>query len=392
MKKGFTLLEVIIVLGIFSIVSIVSVDTYINGFRSEQRAALQNKVMQDARLILNILSDEISQSQIDYDEYFNQCVILGACPIADFPDLDDPEDLDVLEETFYGQNHGYYSWQFFHGGYSRADRTGNEDGYGSLCQTNGGGLARYPDVSCITGPLAFSEDSNTGVNPANNDLTDLTETDEASAFCANNTFKLFGTSEILTEGVSSDDSQRNCASGIPRVFSELYLINSVSNRKIIIGKGLIGEVDGTDDFAVKKIHLEPIDIESTQNLQYPVSIYGCASEYSCTETTVDIVTTNDTVDELGQPISVVPRDALYSNTENIYQNFVPISPLSVNVVDLKFIISPEEDPYRAYREERLGHPKVTIILEIEPSTRFRMPFFSERFNLKLQTTVATSRL
>jgi hypothetical protein len=85
------------------------------------------------------------------------------------------------------------------------------------------------------------------------------------------------------------------------------------------------------------------------------------------------------------------RDDFYTYTaaKNIYDDFVPISPLRVNIKTLKFIVSPIEDPYKAYSEpgtERI-QPKVTIILEIEPSKRFKLPFFSPNFNLKLQTTV-----
>jgi prepilin-type N-terminal cleavage/methylation domain-containing protein len=382
-KKGFTLLEVIIVLGIFSMVSIVSVDTYINGFRTEQRASLQNKVMQDARLILNLISQEISQSQIDYDEYFNQCVILGACPIENF----ETGELDEDENLFYGQNHGYYSWQFYHGGYTSEDETA-EDGFGSLCEITPDARVRLPDDNCSI-PLGFSEDSNTGVNPANNDLTDTSGVNQASAFCANNNFKLFGTNENLIEEVLRHSSQQTCSGPLPRVFSELYLLNSSSNRKIILGRGQLGDAEGVSNYAVKRIELEPIDIETDENTNYPVTIYGCASEYSCTGRTDEVVTTDDGV-VLEEEVNVLPRNALYTETTNIYHNLVPISPLSVNVVDLRFIITPEEDPYRAYREVGLGHPKVTIILEVEPSTRFRMPFFSDRFNLKLQTTVATA--
>ena len=79
-KKGFTVLEVLITVSIFSILAIITVSAYLSSFKSEQRAKVENQVIQDARYILNTLSKEISTNYIDYEEYFNQCVIQGTCP------------------------------------------------------------------------------------------------------------------------------------------------------------------------------------------------------------------------------------------------------------------------------------------------------------------------
>lgn len=379
-RKGFTLLEVIIVLGIFSIVSVISLDAYFSSFQSQQRSNLQNKAIQDARFILGTIIEEVSNSQIDYEEYFNQCVILGSCPIESI--LEDVEDLD---EKFYGVNHGYYSWQFFNSGVQSETDLTRRDGFGSLCQGAGTTIYRIPNDGCLSSSLSFSEDSNTGVNP-NTPSLDITEVDnrkdDASSICSDFSINGFGT--ILGDNIITFPSQLDCSLISSNLFNELYLLNE-SGNKVILGKKLIGD----SNYALAKIELEPVEIEIIDS-EYPITGYQCLAKYICTKT-ISNITTTDEISAIETELKTADRSNLYTDTEsNIYSNFVPISPLSVNVKNLQFFINPIEDPYKAYRETGLTHPTVTIILELEPSTKFKLPFFSPNFNLKLQTSVATA--
>ena len=44
-KKGFTVLEVLITVSIFSILAIITVSAYLSSFKSEQRAKVENQVI-----------------------------------------------------------------------------------------------------------------------------------------------------------------------------------------------------------------------------------------------------------------------------------------------------------------------------------------------------------
>lgn len=377
-RKGFTLIEVIIVISIFSIVSLVGVDAYLNGFQNEQKTQLQNKAMQDAKYIMNSLVAEISSKEIDYEEYFSQCVMQGACPNSDLSVVANRPN----EVPYYGINHGYYNWQFYFGGYQDLAQT-KEDGYGTRCQT-AGGTAKYPNADCITGPLPFSEDSNTGVNLKTNSLeADAinAEAIKASAICAPN-FQLFADNNL---GIVREISKNTCNQETGRLFNELYLIDPASKLKTVIGRGKLGS--NSDSFAISKMELEQENLD-TNDVTLPISGYKCSSKYICTEVNNEIESTTETGFNTAN-LKTPARYSLYDGNDSIYLDFIPISPLSVNVKKLQFLINPLEDPVKAYREKSLMHPTVTIILELEPSNKYKLPFFSTGFNLKLQSTVST---
>ncbi|MBA4336420.1 hypothetical protein C0416_01425 [bacterium] len=78
--------------------------------------------------------------------------------------------------------------------------------------------------------------------------------------------------------------------------------------------------------------------------------------------------------------------------QKMYEDFIPISPLRSNIVDLKFYISPLEDPYKAFAETdpatgTLMQPHVTIILTMEPSAVEMQNYLGEIPSKTLQTTI-----
>jgi prepilin-type N-terminal cleavage/methylation domain-containing protein len=370
-RKGFTLLEVLIVLGIFSIVSIISIDAYFSGFKAQQNSNIQNIVIQDARYILGIIAEEISNSEIDYEEYFSQCVIQGSCPNQTF----DSDDFADLSTKFYGLNHGYYSWQFFNGGVQTETDLTKTDGYGSLCQGAALSVFRIPDINCISSALTYSEDSNTGVNPntISLNLTDVNARKNiSSAVCSEESINGFTT--ILGSAIQKFSSQMPCTAIGSGLFNELYLLNKNNGNKVVLGKKIIDRSLTKSNYAIAKLELEPIELQ-------------CSNKYLCGTELNNITSTDETLD-LDFAYKTAFRSSLYDETLGLYSDFVPISPLNVNIKNLKFYIDPLEDPFKAYRESGLTHPTVTIILEIEPSTKYKLPFFSSDFNLKLQTTVA----
>ena len=74
----------------------------------------------------------------------------------------------------------------------------------------------------------------------------------------------------------------------------------------------------------------------------------------------------------------------------LYRNFMPFSSLDIDITDLRFYISPIEDPLKAYDEfTQQIQPHVTIVLTaeiVDPRGDFIHP---EDRILTLQTTVST---
>jgi len=395
-RAGFTLVEVLIVMFIFSIVSLVAITTYLTTFRVGQRATIENAIIEDSKFILQAIATEIKNGSIDYEEYFSQCVIGGTCPNQDLSST-------VSFPTKYGENHGFYAWQFKYGGKQNDDPLGPDDGFGGICQKAllGDKFTDFPDEACSTGPLPFSDDIDTGQNPNYN--WQGKSIDEASAFCSTNA-PVSGTDGYQTfeddpTGIKKAESLTPCEVASPHTsayykdlasyaMNELYLIDASGNHKTILLREKINNAD-QGDYALSKIELRKQANAEQDLLSRPLPWFKfvCTENYSCSDGIIN-------PDEKNIP----SRSEAYSynDDENIFLDFVPISPLKVNIKNLKFIVYPVEDPHRAFSEIRyyVGdeptvqvQPQVTILLEIEPSRKYRLPFISNNFNLTLQTTV-----
>ena len=85
-----------------------------------------------------------------------------------------------------------------------------------------------------------------------------------------------------------------------------------------------------------------------------------------------------------------PSDA--DTPADIYHNFIPISPLRTDIVDIKFIVSPLEDPYKAFAEidpslKTLIQPHVTVIITVQPSVTELSNYLGPIPQKTLQTTI-----
>lgn len=78
--------------------------------------------------------------------------------------------------------------------------------------------------------------------------------------------------------------------------------------------------------------------------------------------------------------------------QDMYDEFIPISPLRSHIADITFYIAPLEDPYRAFAETdpasgTLVQPHVTVILTMEPSAVEMQDYLGEIPRKTLQTTI-----
>lgn len=239
-----------------------------------------------------------------------------------------------LTNAKYGIYHGVYGSRFYDPGKrSLPGDAENPKDLGIECS--------YPDPlgdkECeIT--YALSGDLNTGQNP----FAGSAEADKASAFCE--------------EGKGICDGEKAVV-----VKDQLFLINSNGTRKTILGRKRINN----NDYALGKIVLKGEDTDQNGLMDK----FECSEEYKC------------------DPVAI--KDDLEAQFEASSTQFVPITPLRSSVKSLKFVISPVEDPYKAYAEDGVRtHPKVTIILTLDLSAEFEEKYPGDFQEFTVQTTVA----
>jgi len=382
-REAFSLVEVIIVMVIFSIVSVVALTTFLTSFKMGQRTTIENAIIEDSRFIMNSIVREIKNGSIDYEEYFNQCVMSATCPNQQLTKADFGS-LDPVKMQAFGANYGYYDWQFKFGGYQDNTTTSDTDGFGGVCQNETFDFIDHPSEDCVTGPLTFSDDIDTGQNPnANWNGKSMTDSNAlCSAGVGTDGYQTFKDNE---HKITRKESFSKCVGDFygslaSYTVNELYLINAEGNKKTI----LITEKIDNNNNALSKIEMIKVDtaeIDSDNaDKAFPAFHFECAEGYACTG------------------INNIPERIDRYTGGILFEDFVPISPLKVSVKNLQFIIFPVEDPRRAFAEINSSfgddvpaiqvQPQVTILLELEPSTQYKLPFISDKFRITLQTTVS----
>ena len=83
------------------------------------------------------------------------------------------------------------------------------------------------------------------------------------------------------------------------------------------------------------------------------------------------------------------------NTTIEVSDFIPISPKTIDIVDLRFFIAPLEDPRKAFAEtgkEVQIQPHVTMLLTTRPTEKLMRQLPGEAFEISLQTTITSRTL
>lgn len=353
LSEGFTLVEVLIAMSIFTLAAVISSNILVDVVQLEKKSSIQNAIYEDVRIIMQQLTNEIQAGTIDYEEYYSMNVIQA----ANDPDL------------FYGINYGVYSSRFYNPGKSQFGATVNPDDLGIECSFP----QPLPDNTDCEIFYTHSTDLNTGQNPFKFPGNDP---DVSDAFCDN--------------GTGNCGADRNIA-------DELYLIDSTGTRKTIIGKKRIS----ANDFAIGIVRMNGADLDQNG----VVDVFGCSEEFDCITdaNTLGVLIKypfiQDFIGEKGiaawtkyiqeNHISVPEK----SDLEKLFvindTDFLPISPMHATIKGLKFIINPIEDPYKAYAEKAMQrHPSVTIILTMGLSKETLKDYPGTFADFTVQTTVA----
>lgn len=308
-QKGFTLIELIITVTIFSIFMIGLVVLTIDLYRNARRIQMQEQLYQDMRAMMRQITILIEDNAIDYEEYYRASI--GSNVLAD--------------------GYGDYGSQFYDFGSDAAP--------GALCNDGSSDLSA---PTCVIDKTTL--DRNTGQNPAVGDPAN------ANAFCG---------PLPQTVCLTSDQEQ-------------LYLINDRGDRKQVL--------------ALESVQREIKESTVDETVLSTLWLNGTDTDGD------DITDTWDYAPEfiiVGNPLKDLATE---KDEADVYNEFIPISPLRTNITGLKFHIAPLEDPYKAFAETdpltgTLVQPHVTVVMTAQPSAAELTNYLGPIPTKTLQTTI-----
>jgi type II secretory pathway pseudopilin PulG len=347
-QEGQTLIELLVAIGLFATVSLLALQVFVNVTRIQGRIALENAIYEDSRFMMERITRAIRNNAIDYDEYFNK-------------------GLDSANQ--YGDLYGCYAAQFYNPGTGKPvtpkDPSHLNDTPGMLGALCNDDAAYQGQDNCVV--YKPSVDLNTGVFPYTGYPNNTTTKDSSNAFCP----------KIYNGACTVNSAQQSV--------QELYLIDKDGKIKSIFAKKKIKNFgSGKDEYALGFLKLAGKDsnndgiTEQWRNCG-GAKTFCCASGFDCKD--------SDKVGTLENTLDGVAN--------GIYTGFVPISPLRSNVADLRFTISPTEDPRKAFAEGQsvVAQPEVNIVLTVRPSqdqlNKYGNFDISDIPTITLQTTVST---
>lgn len=377
-KHAFTLAEILIAVSLFATVVTIVGGLYIRSFRETRRANFQNQIYEDARFILQRIATEIRDGMVDYDEYYNQHVVIESLKAG----------IQIPGAGFqnFAQNYGRYYSAFFN--------PGNDEKLGFDCNDK---ISRNKRT-CI--PLRKTLDRHTGENPFIGKYDTGLSTNE-DAFCGTVSYKRGAVQIVNRYGM--------CKNGEPNLFAErtqkeLYLISADGTKRTILARERIGGTRQDPIYALAMLRLDGVDT----NNDGIADRFACDSKFQCRGgKNFDLglnprVVDTDCSGDLDPMATDLPRsraDELDAGDEKcdpksggFSKDFVPISPFRVNVKELKFIITPTENPHYAFSEDAASEqPRVTVLLKIIPNPEY--PAQTETFEpLTLIETVSAGAL
>lgn len=360
-RKGFTLAEVLIAATIFTIVSLIAINVFVNVIRIQRRVSLENAIYEDARVMMERMSREIRENAVDYEEYYNKASDQepGFAPL-----------LGLGGTNPFGNRYGCYSKRFYNPG-SGGPEVG---GFGAYC--NDGSTTPDSNPGCIVDKTTL--DINTGRNPyaGYSTIPAKGDPDVANAFCDEN---------------QASAGDNNCKDSNPNHNdqAELYLINAKGTEKTFLALKQINATPSEHALALLRLTGQDKDRDGVNEIWRdcdtalpPGNKFCCSTGFDCSDASVPFAT------------SSLENTLVYD--ANIYKGFVPISPTRTDVVSLKFYVSPLEDPRKAFDETALTlgiqqQPHVTVVLTVKPSAGSISGYDGDIPQITIQTTV-TSRV
>ncbi len=347
-RKGFTLIEVIIASAVFTLAAVLASRILVDIVKTEKKTSIENAIYEDARVLMEQIKMAVQQSAIDYDEYYNQYVIQA----------------DAAEESrYYGTNFGVYASRFYSPGNLDDGSLGvNPTDLGVICSDPPGDTANCNVV------FGDTEDGLTGKNPWNGGDEAGIDITHANAFC--------------------DGLAANCdALEAPYPVDELYLINANATQKNVLARRTMANSQGY----LGLLSLNGFDLD----FNGVTDVFWCSEEHNCEEDNATVANavgapfTAHELDDAGIRIANASTTSLVTLEDLDASPFIPVSPLRADLTDLRFYISPIEDPYLGYEEDSsIIHPWVKIVFTLDLAEDYQGEYPGEFDPITLQTTVA----
>lgn len=205
-------------------------------------------------------------------------------------------------------------------------------------------------------------------------------------------------------GIRNPDNLHAAAIASP-IQKNLFLINLYGDKRTIltriekevngqqIGKigltKLIGKdfgedhIDGKNSYHDYKAHNVSCSLDAREG-DGLVDTWLCDAEFPCNHEKEIVSITNPACDGYTDMILNEPKSEDHS--------FIDISPNAINVVDLKFIVTPEDDPWKAYKVNHTQiQPHITVQLTIEANPKLVNGLDKERLPRLTLTSTASTR-
>lgn len=291
--KGFTLIELMVSLMVLSLISLFSSRIYLNYTSSSRDIKAGNMVYEEARILMERIVREVRQNAIDYEEYFNQNVMIPLNGVGS-----------------YGNNYCAYS-SFFYSNNGESIGRRNPDQEAAISAASLDPAA----AKSVEGGLFL-------INISGNKRTFLTR---------------------IEEGPVGEE--------IGKV-AMLKMIGKDFGEDGIDGRNSFNR-NATNGFPIHNLSCTPDDRENDGL----IDTWHCDPDYPCTENEPLVSAENPLCDG-------------FTHVADADHGFVNISPDSLNIVDLKFMITPEDDPWKAYNMDNVQiQPHVTIQLTVEANPK-----------------------
>ena len=184
----------------------------------------------------------------------------------------------------------------------------------------------------------------------------------------------FYTDDATTMNAFCEDSAATCNTLSYAITDELILINSAGDLRTVFVKELFD--DTSTEYRLSGVELTGSDSDADGI----VNAWECSSDYSCSDTYTIGSTSYDIPD----------LDDLTDTDPTTTTDFQAFTPSSINIEDFSVLITPMEDPYRAFAEEDVQvQPYVTIRMTVTLSEAYGSNFLGETPTITLQRTVST---
>lgn len=118
-KSGFTLVEVVVALGIFAIATTYSVSIFVQSNQAQKRTANEQRLQSDARYVVEVMAREVRLGHLDYAYYAGQGINLANMPLTQDNAILAVRDVDnnqLLFRRAESAQAGRYAVQVFSGG------------------------------------------------------------------------------------------------------------------------------------------------------------------------------------------------------------------------------------------------------------------------------------